>query len=439
MVLMSTPAPANHATHTDTTLNLGAGQARVVFLVNFLSPNLVEVMREASRGLGALDIVVSVPMEANRNWQVDNRDLSVITQRTWTKRKLARHPGGYVEELFVHVPLDTWMQLNRLNPDVVVSLEMGMRSIQSSLYRRLWSRKCRHVLAVYGSERSEAGRGWLRRMVRRRLFRAADIVTYNGPSCYRYLVGQGAHNDRMLPWNYAADPLKPYRGPLIPTPLQPVRLLSVGQLIPRKGMDRACESLKQWAVEHSGIRIEWSIAGTGPQADWFRSVSLPDNFRLNLLGHCDADQLRQLYADHAIHFFPTLGDEWGLVVDEALHSGQIVLGSVHSQAVETLIEPGSTAGPTIQKSQPASQPRSTPWSLSTTVGSGRCVSMRDSQRWSAPMYNLASICGCGRSRVASPRGSGLVLRKSCHDRDKSKTKETCPFFLSAPTCLQCWA
>ena len=337
---MSPPASTNQPNATSSQGKLSVDQARVVFLVNFLSPNLVEVMREAARGLGRLDILVSVPMEANRNWQVDNRDLSVITQRTWTKRKLAHHPGGYSEELFVHVPLDTWPQLRRLRPDCIVSLEMGMRSIQSSLYRRAWSRKCRHVLAVYGSERSESGRGWIRRLVRGRLLRAADVVTYNGPSCHRYLVGQGAQAERMLPWNYAADPMKPYRGPLLTGPLRPMRLLSVSQLIPRKGMDRACESLKQWSIEHPTVSIEWSIAGTGPQADWFQSQALPANFKLNLLGHCDPDKLQQLYADHPIHFFPTLGDEWGLVVDEALHSGQIVLGSVHSQAVETLIRPG---------------------------------------------------------------------------------------------------
>ena len=314
--------------------------AHVVFLVNFLSPNLVEVMREASRRLGRLDILASVPMEANRNWQVDHRDLSVISQTTWTKRKLAHHPGGYTEELFVHFPLDTWQQLHRLRPDCIVSLEMGMRSIQSSVFRRMWSRKCRHVLAVYGSERSESGRGWIRRMVRRRLLRAADVVTFNGPSCHRYLVAQGARPERMLPWNYAADPLKPYRGPLYPKPLRPLRMLSVSQLIPRKGMDRAYELLRQWAIEHPDVAIDWSIAGTGPQSDWFRNLVLPTNLRLDLLGHCEPDQLQQLYADHPIHFFPTLGDEWGLVVDEALHSGQIVLGSVHSQAVETLIQAG---------------------------------------------------------------------------------------------------
>ncbi len=94
----------NQPNNRDATANVRlAEQAKVVFLVNFLSPNLLEVMREVSRGVGQLDILVSVAMEANRHWQVDNQDLSVTIQKTWTKRKLAHHPGGYVEELFVHI------------------------------------------------------------------------------------------------------------------------------------------------------------------------------------------------------------------------------------------------------------------------------------------------------------------------------------------------
>ncbi|MCC6511309.1 MAG: glycosyltransferase family 4 protein, partial [Pirellulaceae bacterium] len=302
-------------------------------------------MRQVSQHVAKLNILVSVPMEANRNWQADNHGLPVITQRTWTKRKLQRHPGGYTEELFVHFPVDTWSQLHRLNPDCVVSLEMGMRSIQSAIYCRLWRRRCRHVLSVYGSERSEAGRGLLRRYLRRGLLRVADVVTFNGPSCKRYLLSQGTSVDRLLPWNYAADPSKAYRGSLaLGRDAQSLRMLTVSQLIPRKGVDRALESLVAWATNHPDQPIEWAIAGTGPQASDLQQITPPANLTIHWLGHCDSERLQQLYADYPINFFPTLGDEWGLVVDEALASGQVVLGSGFSQAVETLIQPNFNGG-----------------------------------------------------------------------------------------------
>jgi glycosyltransferase involved in cell wall biosynthesis len=250
------------------------------------------------------------------------------------------HPGGYSEELFVHLPLDTFSQLRKLRPDCIVSLEMGMRSLMSSLYRTAWRRSCRHVLAVYGSERSEQGRGAVRRWLRRRLLAAADVVTYNGPSCQRYLLALGAPSQRMMPWNYAADPAKAYRGPIQAADDASLRLLTVGQLIPRKGILEAARALDDWARRHPERGIEWALAGTGPLSEELSRLRPSPNLRIHLLGHRDPAQLQELYRDYPVTFFPTLGDEWGLVVDEALASGQLVLGSIYSQAVETLVEPG---------------------------------------------------------------------------------------------------
>ena len=317
-----------------------ADAARVVFLVNFLAPNLVEVFREVQRRVGRLHILVSVPVEANRQWTPDYADLQVIEQRTWTSRRVVEHPGGYSEELFVHFPFDTLSQLKALQPHCIVSLEMGTRSLMSSLYRHAWRRDCRHVLAVYASERSEAGRGAARRWLRRQLLSAADVITYNGPSCRRYLLSQGADEGRLLPWNYAADPHKAYRGPLDSLDADALQLLTVSQLIPRKGVLSAAGTLCQWARSHADREIQWAIAGTGPEQSAIERLNLPSNLTVELLGHQDPAQLRELYQKYPVNLFPTLGDEWGLVVDEALASGQIVLGSVYSQAVETLVQDG---------------------------------------------------------------------------------------------------
>ena len=42
----------------------------------------------------------------------------------------------------------------------------------------------------------------------------ADVVTYNGPSCKSLLLGLGAKESSLMPWNYAANPKKIYRGPI---------------------------------------------------------------------------------------------------------------------------------------------------------------------------------------------------------------------------------
>jgi hypothetical protein len=50
----------------------------------------------------------------------------------------------------------------------------------------------------------------------------------------------------------------------------------------------------------------------------------------------------EIYAEAGILAFPTLADEWGLVVNEAMAAGVPVLGSRYSQAVLELVEDART-------------------------------------------------------------------------------------------------
>jgi hypothetical protein len=61
---------------------------------------------------------------------------------------------------------------------------------------------------------------------------------------------------------------------------------------------------------------------------------------LSLLGAVDYDGLSRIYGDCGIFVLPTLADEWGIVVNEAMAAGLPVLGSIQAQAVEELVEDG---------------------------------------------------------------------------------------------------
>jgi glycosyltransferase involved in cell wall biosynthesis len=278
-------------------------------------------------------------MESNRDWKMDSGGLDVVVQNTWTITKKPVHPSGYQEINYIHIPLDTLRQLRRLRPDAVVSLEMGARSILSSIHCRFLSRHCSHVLSVYASERSEAGRGGIRQWLRRRMLNTAKVITSNGPSCTRLLKSYGADETKILPWNYAADPRKICHAQnerrFDPSNM---KLLTVGQLSERKGVLQAAEQLSHWADQKPNVALQWNVVGNGPLLESLKMISTPDNLNLVLHGHREPEQIVQYYGDHDWLLFPTLADEWGLVVDEAMHSGLPVLGSVYSQAATTLIE-----------------------------------------------------------------------------------------------------
>jgi glycosyltransferase involved in cell wall biosynthesis len=88
--------------------------------------------------------------------------------------------------------------------------------------------------------------------------------------------------------------------------------------------------------------VDFSIAGDGPLHAALSTFSVPSNLSIKLLGHVPYDRLPEVYAQSGLLAFPTLADEWGMVVVEAMASGLPVLGSAYSQAVDELIVDGKT-------------------------------------------------------------------------------------------------
>jgi glycosyltransferase involved in cell wall biosynthesis len=118
------------------------------------------------------------------------------------------------------------------------------------------------------------------------------------------------------------------------------RLLYAGQLADRKGIRPFLAALREWAAANPQQQIELWIAGHGALQPWLAAFEAPPNLAMTLLGHVPFDELPAVYAQCGILVFPTLADEWGLVVNEAMASGLPVLGSRYSQAVEELVEDG---------------------------------------------------------------------------------------------------
>lgn len=329
-------------------------ESDVVCLVNFIAPNDIAVLKAIAKRVRKLTVLSSVAMEGNRDWKPDWADLDVVVQKTRTITREEKHPGGYSDTNYIHFPLDTTRQLRRLSPDVILTAELGMRTALALRYgnkrnrrardKRSGENRCAVVTTVNASERSEAGRGRIRQSLRRFLLKRSHWVTYNGPSCKAHLISLGADPHAMSPLPYAADPHKAYRGVLVPNRTniidRELKLLTTGQLSSRKGIDRALDQLCRWCDDHRTQRVSWNLVGSGPLAERINERLTPENLTVVQHGHCDPSELSEHYRDNDLMLFPTLSDEWGLVVDEALFSGLPVIGSIHAQATTTLIRDG---------------------------------------------------------------------------------------------------
>lgn len=312
--------------------------AKVVLLTHYIPLYQVRVFQEMSRGIRDFSILSSTEIEPNRDFKLDWGNLQVDVQKNITLKRRWRHPrSGFDDPLFVHVPYDTLAQLGRRRPDVVLSLELGMRSLAAAVHRQL-HRSSRLVICGYMSEYTEKGRGAMRLLLRHFLLRQADAITYNGPSCRSYLKKFDVPDEKLFHLPYAADDRNVLQNSIERSSENERKLICVGQLSERKGVLPFIQQLATHCRHRTNRKIELTLVGTGPLATTIESTKLPTNLTLKLTGNIPAHELPEVMANHGLLVLPTLADEWSLVVNEAFHSGLPVLGSRYAQASTTLIK-----------------------------------------------------------------------------------------------------
>jgi glycosyltransferase involved in cell wall biosynthesis len=312
---------------------------RIALLTNFVAPYRVPLFRALAARVEGLRIYVCTAMEPNRAWTPDSSDLDVVRLRSVTIERTWRHPAGFSEPNYLHVPLNVLPALAAFRPDVVISGELGARTLQALTWARYLGRRPLLVWATT-SERLEEGRR--RETVRRwQLARAAGVLV-NGESGARLVRRLGVPDARIFRVPQPVDVARFTGAPAARRGDRAHQLLVVGSLTHLKGVLPFLDAAERWSRQNPGRRLEVTFAGSGPLREIVQARRLPPNMAVSFLGHVAYEDLPGVYAAAGILVFPTLADEWGLVVNEALASGVPVLGSIHAQAVEELVEDGRT-------------------------------------------------------------------------------------------------
>jgi glycosyltransferase involved in cell wall biosynthesis len=312
---------------------------KVALFTNIIPPYYRRVFEHLRDLFQGLKIFVSAPTEPNRDWNSDWGKLPVTVQKNWTYSTHWQHEQGFSDKVWRHFPYDTLLCLIREKPDVVISIQLGFRSLQAAIYRKL-VRKSRLIIWTGLSEHTEKGLPAWRIVQRKALLSMADAVLVNGQSGVNYLMSLGIPREKIFLEPYCAEIFPYLELPLEREEKIARRLLYVGQLTTRKGIAPFLDVLSEWLRKHPTQECEFWIAGDGPLRAELASIPVPPQLRLRFLGSIAYERLPELYAQGGIFVFPTLADEWGVVVNEALAAGLPVLGSLYSQALEELVQDG---------------------------------------------------------------------------------------------------
>ena len=339
-------------------------------------------------------VLLSTPMESNRPWALEWEGLDVVVQKTVTLKGRWKHPRGFSETTEVHFPVDTVSQLRKFSPDVVISTEMGLRSVLALLSAKL--RRSSLILWTEVNESTEHGRGRTRGIVRKILARHAQGFLALGTGGVDYMASLGAPSEKIFKLLYTTD-VRRFAADSGER-ADPMRLLYVGQLIERKGLLQFASALAGWAETHPERRVELTFAGDGPLREKLKRHPGPPNLAVEFLGNVSYEHLPRVYANAGVLVFPTLADTWGVVVNEAMAAGLPVLGSVYSQAVQELVINGRN-GWTFRPDKPEEMSGTIHECLITPLE--RLDRMRDSARKSALELTPARVAAIIQAAVTS--------------------------------------
>lgn len=184
--------------------------------------------------------------------------------------------------------------------------------------------------ALYGLQQSRPGlmSGTLGRVARAIAFRTvfrqallrARFVLCHGSFCRTYLRGCGVAEDRLFDSGYFVEPPAVLRlddGPS--DPLKPVRAVYLGQFIARKQVLPFARSLPQ----SDGHDWTLDLIGAGPQESQLRVLLSGRPCRL--LPLVPYQQVMPTLTAYEVLVLPSRADEWGVVINEAIHAGCAVI------------------------------------------------------------------------------------------------------------------
>jgi glycosyltransferase involved in cell wall biosynthesis len=288
-------------------------------------------------------LVLHGGMEANRSWQGVEKALpnATITRAWgWQIPTMRNRGGGFLDRRYVHITPGFITHLFRFRPDVIVSNEMGFRTLVALAYGTL----LRKPVWVWwgGTLHTERETGAARKAFRALISRWARHWISYGKTSTEYLLSLGIDRETILEIQNAVDERQFARrlaqddAPAFSHRPRPV-LLCVGSLIARKGIEQLLHAAA--ALQREGREFSLLLVGNGPDGPMLKQLAQDLSLK-NVHFHPEhrPQEMPSVYHSGDIFVFPTLEDVWGLVANEAVLSGLPVLCSRHAGCAAELFE-----------------------------------------------------------------------------------------------------
>jgi glycosyltransferase involved in cell wall biosynthesis len=243
------------------------------------------------------------------------------------------------------VPLDLLWRLWRFRPDVVV-VTNATELMQALVIR--WVSGAKIVLSAEDTKLSFSRIGAARRYFKRVLLSRADMYCAHSSAAIELLLTHGVPAAKIIstPWAVDNEQFSKWAAETNAAEqrrkldVDGVVFVTVGSLIPRKGIDQLLAALRIIPPE---LRAKGSvlIVGDGPERQRLTHFAQANGLaKVRFVGHLPPKDVAACFAAGDIFVLPTLEDVWGFVISEAMATGLPILCSKYAGGAQDLVRDG---------------------------------------------------------------------------------------------------
>ncbi len=301
---------------------------RVVIITNIPSPYRVDLfyyLQEHAKEY-EIHILYASRTEDNRSWELEKQKMK---NSHFLDSYTIKIPGRY-DTKYIHISRGVKAVLEELQPAIVVGAEYNPTVIKALGYCR--KKKIPYISWTDGTLHSERNINPMQKWLRKYVIRHAAAYLASSSKSKEAQVAYGADKERCFISFLTVD-LDKYL--VLPKERKENRILCVGSLIERKGIDLLLNAL-------AGIQSDYTlaIAGSGPEEENLKRLSgeLGIEKRVEFLGYLCQKDLKNEYAKSSIFVLPTREDCFALVILEAMCASLPVVCSKYADGAYDLIE-----------------------------------------------------------------------------------------------------
>ena len=303
---------------------------RVVIITNIPAPYRVELFDYLQKHTEEYEIhiVYASRNEDNRSWAIDETKMG---NSHFLDSYTIKIPRRY-DTKYIHISKGVAKLLDELRPNLVVGSEYNPTILQAVHYCS--RKKIPYVSWTDGTLHSERNIGRLQKKFRHYVISHGAAYLASSTRSREAQIAYGARAEKCFVSLLTVD-VDQYR--VEPENRQANRLLCVGSLIERKGIDLLLRAL-------NGMEEPWelALAGGGSEEEALRSLAqeLGIGERVHFLGYLSREELKREYAKSGIFVLPTREDCYALVILEAMCAGLPIVSSIYADGAYDMIENG---------------------------------------------------------------------------------------------------